>query len=850
MLKYNFRKIEKKWQAVWKRNKYKVWRAADFSKNQNPKAKSYVLDMFPYPSGEGLHVGHVEGYTASDIYARFLRMNGRNVVHPMGWDAFGLPAENYAIKTKTHPSLVVKKNVRRFKAQLDSLGFSYDWQREINTTDPGYYKWTQWIFLQMFKNGLAYEAEMPVNWCPSCKTVLANEEVIDGHCERCDSLAERKSLKQWILKITDYAERLLKDLDGLDWPERVKEMQRNWIGRSEGVIIKFQVSSLKFPIEVFTTRPDTLAGATYLVLAPEHPLIKDLQRKIRNPNEVTRYVEQASHKSERERLAEVKEKTGVELKGIKAVNPLTNEQIPIWVADYVLVHYGTGAIMAVPAHDQRDFEFAQKFELPIKIVICPNYPEPVCPILEKAYEGDGYLVGSGEFDGLPNNEAKKTILESLIKKDLAKKTVNYKLRDWVFSRQRYWGEPIPLVFCKNCKKQVENFKSQNQNYSFDKFSLGELLNPGWTVIPDSELPVKLPNVKNYQPTGKAESPLAGIEKWTKTSCPRCGGLATRETNTMPQWAGSNWYYLRYLDPKNKEELVDHDKEKYWMGVDLYIGGVEHAVLHLLYARFWHKFLYDIGIVSTKEPFGKLINQGLILGPDGQKMSKSRGNVANPDEIVSKFGADSLRLYEMFMGPLEEAKPWDSRGIVGMHRFLQRTWKLFTKPGIEKNPRKSASTDAESASIRVAKLLHKTIKKVTEDVKNFRFNTAISALMILVNEMEKNPQLLITNYQLLIKLLFPFAPHLAQELWQKLGNKSLLDYEPWPVWDEKLIQEEEFELIIQINGKMRGKIMTQKGIVEEDAKKLAFSQNVIKKWIGGKKIKKTIFVKDRLINFIV
>ena len=861
-MKYNFKQIERKWQKVWSKNKYKVWAASDSasvatsakgakSSASQSMPKAYVLDMFPYPSGEGLHVGHVEGYTASDIYSRFLRMNGRNVLHPMGWDAFGLPAENYAIKTKTHPQKVVERNVKRFKQQLESLGFSYDWQREINTTDPDYYKWTQWIFLQLFKKGLAYEAELPVNWCPSCKTVLANEEVMDGVCERCGSQAERKKLKQWVLKITAYADRLLKDLEGLDWPERVKEMQKNWIGRSEGTLIKFKIKNFDEKIEVFTTRSDTLAGATYLVLAPEHSILKNLKPKIKNWAEVKKYIEQSKNRSERERQ-ENKKKTGVELKGIRAVNPINDEEIPVWLADYVLAHYGTGAIMAVPAHDQRDFEFAAKFELPIKIVICPNYPEKTCPILEKAHEGEGHLVGSGQFDGLTSQEAKKIISEYLAKKDIGKITVNYKLRDWIFSRQRYWGEPIPIIKCEKC-------------------ALRDPSGQGNIPVPEKNLPVELPKVRRYEPTGKTESPLAVIEKWVKVKCPKCGGLAKRETNTMPQWAGSNWYYLRYLDSKNKKLLISREKEKYWMPVDLYVGGVEHAVLHLLYARFWHKFLYDLGIVSTSEPFKKLVNQGLILGPDGQKMSKSRGNVVNPDDLIKNFGADSLRLYEMFMGPLEDAKPWDPRGIIGVFRFLNRIYVLFSR---------ASKSKAVAKNLKIEKLLHQTIKKVTEDIQNFRFNTAVSALMILVNEMEKQETLNINDLSLLLKLLFPFAPHLSQELWQKLSNPSatakagqassgqvlrqsfprqssgqagqvkLLDYEEWPKWKEELIQEEEFELIIQINGKMRATVTAKKGINEAEAKKLALTLEPVKKWVSGQNIKKTIFVKDRLINLLV
>lgn len=781
-MKYDFKKIEKKWQRIWAKNKYKIWNAGESGK------KMYVLDMFPYPSGEGLHVGHVEGYTASDIYSRFMRMNGFNVLHPMGWDAFGLPAENFAIKKKIHPSVVVKKNIDNFRKQSQRIGWSYDWNREVNTTDPNYYKWTQWIFLQLFKKGLAYEAEVPVNWCPNDKTVLANEEVIDGCCERCGAKVERKNLKQWLLKITAYADRLLQDLEGLDWPERVKEMQRNWIGRSEGALIKFQLVCDRVctedEIQIFTTRPDTIAGATYLVLSPEHPLIKKLESRILNLESVKKYAEQARRKSDRERQ-ENKEKTGVELRGVKAINPWNKKEISVWVSDYVLVNYGTGAIMAVPQHDERDREFAEKFKLPM-------VDEPLIPT------------------------------DQVITKIGGKKTVNYKLRDWIFSRQRYWGEPIPIIKCEKCGNQP---------------------------VPESELPVELPKVKNYEPTGQAESPLAGIKNWVNVKCPNCKGPAKRETNTMPQWAGSCWYYLRYLDPKDKKGAINPTKEKYWMPVDLYIGGIEHAVLHLLYARFWHKVLYDIGAVSTREPFRKLVNQGLILGPDGQKMSKSRGNVVNPDEIVKEFGADSLRLYEMFMGPLEDAKPWDPRGIVGVHRFLARVYNLSLKIGDQDD--RSGQIDQVKRSIDsdIERLLHRTIKKVTEDIKSFKFNTAISALMILVNKLEEF-QLSFTNYELLIKLLFPFVPHISQELWQMAGNKTLLDNEKWPEWDEALIVEDKFELLVQINGKMRGKIEVKRDIGQETALALVVSKPEIKKWLEGKNPKKVIFIKNKLINLII
>lgn len=807
---YPFKQIEKKWQAVWAKRKFKDWQAKDFLKSNvsGQMSKVYILDMFPYPSGEGLHVGHIEGYTASDIFSRYCRMKGIGVLHPMGWDAFGLPAENYAIKTKTHPSKVVAQNVANFKKQLQSLGFSYDWLREINTTDPEYYKWTQWIFIQLFKKGLAYEAEVPVNWCPSCKTVLANEEVIDGQCDRCSNFVEQRFLKQWLLRITAYADRLLKDLDGLNWPERVKEMQRNWIGRSEGALIKFPISNFPFSIDVFTTRPDTIFGATYMVLAPEHELVSRLSSQIANWKEVKKYIEKAKHKTQRDRTA-VKTKTGVELKNVKAVNPANGKEIPVWLADYVLAGYGTGAIMAVPAHDERDFEFAKSFNLPIIQVIKPSIEVEPRYI---SYIGNGEMINSGRFNGLNNIEAKEKIIKSLG----AEKRVQYKLRDWVFSRQRYWGEPIPIIKCKNC---------------------------GNVALPEKDLPVKLPAVRNYQPTGRPESPLAAISDWVNVRCPQCGGSAKRETNTMPQWAGSSWYYLRYIDAKNNKSFVDSKKEHYWMPVDVYIGGVEHAVLHLLYARFWHKFLYDLGYVAGKEPFAKLVNQGLILGPNGQKMSKSKGNVINPDNIVKEFGADSLRLYEMFMGPLEDSKPWDVKGIIGIFRFLTKVYKFS-----EKLKTKSKKQQVQNKNL--GRLFHQTIKKITQDIENFKFNTAISALMILMNETEKQDSIVKSQLSIVSKLLFPFAPHLAQELWQKLGNKTLLDKEPWPKWDEKLAAAETFELVIQINGKVRDKIEAPADISEAEVRDLALRQPKIKEYFAGKEPKKIIYVPKRLVNLVV
>jgi leucyl-tRNA synthetase len=852
MQKYDHKKIEPKWQKYWERKRI-------FEVKEDPKKKKfYVLDMFPYPSAEGLHVGHPEGYTATDIIARKKRMEGFNVLHPMGFDAFGLPAENYAIKTGVHPAISTAKNIKRIRKQIKSLGFSYDWLREINTTDPNYYRWTQWIFLKLFKRGLAYEAIMPINWCPSCKTGLANEEVVEGRCERCKSKVTKKDMRQWMLKITAYADRLLEDLEELDWPKQIKEMQKNWIGRSEGAEVTFQIiaksgatkqsrgneiaTSPSAPrndiIKVFTTRPDTLFGATYLVVAPEHEIIKNYKLQITNYKEVEEYIKAAKEKSDLERTELIKEKTGVELKGIKAVNPVNGAEIPIWVADYVLPHYGTGAIMAVPAHDQRDYDFAKKYGLPIVQVIQAIEQNIK---LDKAYEGEGVLINSGEFSGMTSETARWEITEWLAKKGLAKKAVNYKLRDWVFSRQRYWGEPIPLVFCENCKKTVENLKHSKSE--IQNLSQGEILNPGWVPVPENELPVKLPKVKKYQPTGTGESPLAAISEWVNTKCPRCGSPAKRETNTMPQWAGSCWYYLRYLDPKNKKEIFDRKKEKYWMPVDLYVGGAEHAVLHLLYARFWHKVLYDEGLVSTVEPFLKLRNQGIILGEDGQKMSKSRGNVINPDDVINTYGADTMRLYEMFMGPFEDVKPWSTKGIIGVRRFLERVW------GLEKLKIENEKLKITIKNSKLERLLHQTIKKVTEDIENFKFNTAISQMMILVNEMSTKP-FTVKQLEAFLKILSPFAPHISEEFWQKLGHKKSIIFEEWPKYDPRLIVEEEINLVVQVNGKVRDTIKVKTDISEEEAKKVALESEKVKKWIEGKEIKKVIFVKGKLINIVI
>jgi len=824
-MEYNPRQIEKKWQKIWAKNNYKIWHASD-----RPKKKSiYILDMFPYPSGEGLHIGHIEGYTASDILSRYYRMKGYEVLHPMGWDAFGLPAENYALKTKKNPKEAVEKNIKNFRNQLQLLGFSYDWQREINTTDPNYYKWTQWIFLQLFKQGLAYEDEAMVNWCPSCRTVLANEEVSEGKCERCESQIERKKLKQWMLKITDYAEELLKGLDALDWPEKIKTMQKNWIGKSEGFEVDFKVEGENEFIKVFTTRIDTIFGASYLVLAPEHPLLEKL-RFGNYEREVKNYLQTALRKSDFERQAEVKEKTGV-FTGFYALNPASRERIPVWVSDYVLMSYGTGAVMGVPAHDERDFEFAKKFNLRIKEVI--SFEGKTNNDFSKPYSGEGFLINSGPFNGMPSKEIRKKIALYVG----GKKKVYYKLRDWVFSRQRYWGEPIPIIKCGSC---------------------------GNVPLKESQLPLKLPEIKKYEPSGKNESPLADISSWVNVRCPKCQGPAKRETNTMPQWAGSSWYYLRYLDPKNKKRIFDNKKEKNWLPVDIYIGGAEHAVLHLLYARFWHRFLYDLGIVSTQEPFLKLVNQGIILGENGEKMSKSKGNVVSPEEMVKKYGADSLKMYEMFMGPFSYAKPWSSQGITGIYRFLNRVWNLTRerfsddKGGKEKRTKltKEEKIQLKEKLKELEKERNKLIKKVTEDIEHFRFNTAISSLMEYTNKINEVPleKIPLQSFKTLVLLLAPFAPHLSEELWQLMGQNKAgkklksIQLEKWPIYDESLIKDKTFFLVIQVNGKVRAKKSVAFDVSKTEAVNLSLP--LVNKYLKKAKPEKIIFVKNRLINFVV
>ncbi len=811
MARYPFTDIEKKWQSYW--DEHKTFRTP--LEPDASKPKYYVLDMFPYPSGDGLHVGHPEGYTATDITVRYKRMRGFNVLHPMGWDSFGLPAENYAIKTGTHPRETTYKNIDRFRAQLKSLGFSYDWDREIATTDPAYYRWTQWIFLKLYEKGLAYQAEVPVNWCPELGTVLANEEVINGKSERGGHPVIRKPMRQWMLKITAYAERLLADLDDLEWSESIKEMQRNWIGKSEGAEVHFKLDGSDDTITVFTTRPDTLFGATYMVLAPEHPLVE----KITTPGQrqaVKDYKEAAARKSDLERTELQKDKTGVPT-GAYAINPVNDEKIPVWIADYVLWGYGTGAIMAVPAHDERDYAFAKTFELPIIEVISGG------DIASAAHTGDGKLVNSAShkfgINDLNVADAKARTIEWLEGQGLGVRKVNYKLRDWLFSRQRYWGEPFPIIFVDGEAKP----------------------------LPEDALPLELPEVASYKPSGTGESPLSTISDWVNTTDPASGKPAVRETNTMPQWAGSCWYYLRFIDPRNATHPVDPALEKYWMPVDLYVGGAEHAVLHLLYARFWHKVLYDCGVVSTREPFRKLVNQGMILGEDNQKMSKSRGNVINPDHIVAEYGADALRLYEMFMGPLEQSKPWNMRGVEGVFRFLGRVWRFVIDEETDQLDGRVADVEPDAAQL---KALHATIKKVGEDIEGMRYNTAIAAMMEFLNEAykwEARPRAVIEP---LVLVLSPFAPHLAEELWSRLGHANTLAYEPWPAYEEAFLVEDQIEVAVQVNGKIRGRIVIPRSADQAAVLEIARADEAVKSHLDGKAIRKEVYVPGRLVNFVV
>ena len=808
-MKYNPRRIEKKWQKLWQESG--IYKTPDRIKG---KKNFYHLVMFPYPSGN-LHIGHWYNFAPADVFARYQKMRGFNVMSPIGFDAFGLPAENAAIKRGIHPRVWTHKNIANMRKQLKSMGNIYDWSREVITCDPEYYKWTQWLFLQFYKNGLVYRAKTPANWCPSCKTVLANEQVVDGKCERCDTEVVQKEIEQWLFRISDYAEDLLGNLDGLDWPATTKLMQKNWIGRSEGVQIEFKIQNSNLKINVFTTRADTLFGCTYLVVAPEHETISNLKPQITNYKFVEQYVQESKKKTERERLSETKEKTGVELRGIKAVNPANGREVPIFVADYVLPHYGTGAIMAVPAHDQRDFEFAKKYNLPIIEVIAKS-DLPKRSDLNEAYEGDGTLVDSGKFTGILSGAAKEKIGEWIEKQGKAEKEVYYRLKDWLVSRQRYWGAPIPLVFCEKCS---------------------------WQTVKENALPVLLPNIKDYLPTGEGKSPLAKLKKFVNAQCPKCGGPAKRETDTMDTFVCSSWYFLRYADPHNEKKFASPAKLKTWLPVNMYIGGAEHSVMHLLYARFFAKALNKMGLVSFSEPFLRLRHQGIILGPDGQKMSKSRGNVIDPDEQVKKYGADAVRLYLCFMGPYNQGGAWNPNGLVGAYRFLNKAWGLF------QGKRFSAQGGSASGG-KIKKLLSKTIKKVTEDIENLRFNTAISTLMILVNEMQNVPKLPVASCQLLLKILAPFAPHLAEELWHQLGDKDSVHNQKWPGYDPKMIAEEKYQLIIQINGKVRDKMEVAGGISEKEAKELVLQSEKIKPWLQGKEPIKTIFVPGRLINLVI
>ena len=805
--KYDHLTIEPKWQQYWDENK-------TFKVQVDPKKpKYYILDMFPYPSGDGLHVGHPLGYTATDILSRYKRMQGFNVLHPMGWDAFGLPAEQYAVDTGTHPTKTTKKNVKRFKSQIKSLGFSYDWDREINTTDPKYYKWTQWIFLQLYKRGLAYQGEVPVNWCQKLGTVLANEEVIDGKSERGGHPVIRKPMRQWLFRITKYADSLLAGLDDVDWPESVKNLQRNWIGRSEGSNVVFEIPTIGETISVFTTRPDTLFGATYMVLAPEHPLVKKLTDD-KAQETVNNYVTSAAGKSDLDRGELNKEKTGVFI-GAHAINPLNKEEIPIWISDYVLMSYGTGAIMAVPGHDQRDYEFAKKFNMPIVQVVdggdvsLAAFTDTETGIMMNSETSDG----SFSINGLPVKEAIEKTIVYLEKIEKGERAVEYKLRDWLFSRQRYWGEPFPIIHVDGEHKP----------------------------IPEDELPLLLPDVEQYEPSGTGESPLSAIKDWVNTKDPETGLSALRETNTMPQWAGSCWYYLRFLDPNNENRPWDTDVEKYWMPVDLYVGGVEHAVLHLLYSRFWHHVLYDLGLVSTREPYKKLFNQGMIQGEDGQKMSKSRGNVINPDDIIEEYGADTMRLYEMFMGPLDKSKPWSTKGLQGCARFTEKIWRIFND-----TEKYSEQKDSEETT----RLLHQTIAKVTSDLENMRFNTAISQMMILSNHLQGLDNINKETLKTFLLLLNPFIPHMSEELNEQITAFDSLSYSKWPEFEAELAKEELITIAIQVNGKLRGNLQVPAETDDKTLKTEAAKVDGVKRHIKGKNILKKVIVPGRLVNFVV
>ena len=802
MQNYNFKEIEKKWQDKWaEANCFHAVNGSD-------KPKYFAMIEFPYPSGAGLHVGHPRSYTALDIIARKRRMEGYNVLYPIGWDAFGLPTENFAIKNKIHPKIITKQNIDNFTRQLKMLGFSFDWDRAINTTDPKYYKWTQWIFKKLFEHGLAYKQEMPINWCTGCKVGLSNEEVVNGVCERCGSEVVQRRKSQWMLKITEYAQRLIDDLDDVDYIERVKIQQKNWIGRSEGAEVKFALTSGDEMI-VYTTRCDTLFGATYVVLSPEHNLVQKLLPQLENADEVKEYINLAAKKSEFERTELAKEKTGVQLKGVYAINPANGAKLPVWISDYVLVTYGTGAIMAVPAHDSRDWEFAKKFNLPIIEVVSGGKN-----VQEEAYTdvASGTMVNSGFLDGLQVKEAIPAMIKWLEEKGLGKRKVNYKLRDWVFSRQRYWGEPIPLVHCDKC---------------------------GWVAIDDSDLPLELPEIETFEPGENGESPLAKAYDWINTTCPKCGGKAQRETDTMPQWAGSSWYFLRYTDPHNDEAFASKDALNYWLPVDWYNGGMEHTTLHLLYSRFWHKFLYDIGEVPTKEPYMKRTSHGMILGENNEKMSKSRGNVVNPDDVVNEFGADAFRTYEMFIGAFDQSTPWSQQGLKGCYKFLERVWNI-----------QEMLTDEKGYSKELEKAVHKTIKKVGEDFERMKFNTAIAAMMSLVNEFYKKGSVTKDEFLTLITILNPVAPHMTEELWEKYGNGGLLSISPWPKYDEDKTVDDEIEIAVQINGKVRDKAIIPAGLDREETEKAVMGTDTVKALIEGKNVVKVIPVPGKLVNIVV
>lgn len=799
-MSYDFLKIEKKWQDYWDENK------SFECKNDYSKPKFYALVEFPYPSGQGLHIGHPRPYTALDIVARKRRMQGYNVLFPMGWDAFGLPTENYAIQNKIHPAKVTKDNVEHFKRQLKNIGLSFDWSREVNTTDPAYFKWTQWIFIQMFNKGLAYKKEMSVNWCTSCKVVLANEEVVAGECERCSGEVVRKVKSQWMLKITEYAERLISDLEEVDYADRIKASQINWIGRSTGAEVDFD-TTIGHKLRVYTTRPDTLFGATYMVISPEHPLIDEYSDNLENLDDIFKYREDAMKKSDFERTELNKGKTGVELKGIKAINPVNNSEIPIYISDYVLMSYGTGAIMAVPAHDTRDYEFAKAFDLPIVEVVSGG------DISEEAFIDcdTGTMVNSDFLNGLGVEEAKEKIINWLDENKKGEPKVNYKLRDWVFSRQRYWGEPIPIVHCDEC---------------------------GYVPVDEKDLPLELPDVDSYEPTDTGESPLATLESFINTTCPKCGGAAKRETDTMPQWAGSSWYFLRYTDPNNSEELASKEALKYWMQVDWYNGGMEHTTLHLLYSRFWHKFLYDIGVVEDKEPYARRTSHGFILGENGEKMSKSRGNVINPDDIIAEYGADTLRLYEMFIGDFEKTAPWSTASVKGCKRFLERVW------GLQK-----LLVDGDDYRQEIETPMHKTIKKVSEDVEILKFNTAIAALMSLLNDIYSTKAVNKAELKTFLSLLYPFAPHIAEEIYELSGFEGVVDEQIWPEFDESKCVENTIEIAIQVNGRVRSRINVSADIDKDSVLEIAKADEKITKEIAGKNLIKEIYVPGKLINIV-